>query len=111
MRTLLLYHHPTATIPWCTLQRLEQLADCVSHQPSLHNPAPTRYCIGGNLAMAEMKVFLAFLARSYDFSVDGNTDWLFAIGRVPKNGLPMTITRGVPAAAIDQPVTAGAVAV
>jgi hypothetical protein len=61
--------------------------------------------------MAEMKVFLAFLARSYDFSVDGNTDWLFAIGRVPKNGLPMTITRGVPAAAIDQPVTAGAAAV
>jgi cytochrome P450 len=43
--------------------------------------------------MAEMKVFLALLARDYDFTADTNTTWAQEIGRVPKNGLPMTVRR------------------
>jgi cytochrome P450 len=52
-----------------------------------------RYCLGAALAMAEMKVFLAALARSYDFTVDNNTEWVQAVGKVPKNGLPVSIKR------------------
>jgi hypothetical protein len=43
--------------------------------------------------MAEMKVYLALLARGYDFDADTNTQWKQEIGRVPANGLPMTVTR------------------
>lgn len=56
-------------------------------------PAPCRYCLGAALAMAEMKVYLATLARSYDFTVDNNTEWVQAVGKVPKNGLPIVISR------------------
>lgn len=45
--------------------------------------------------MAEMKVYLATLARKYDFSIDNNTEWVQAVGKVPRNGLPITITRRV----------------
>jgi cytochrome P450 len=34
--------------------------------------AGPRYCIGSNLALAEMKIFLALLAREVDFDVEGN---------------------------------------
>jgi hypothetical protein len=40
-----------------------------------------------------MKMFLALLVRDYDFCVDTNTEWVQQIGKQPKNGLPMTITR------------------
>lgn len=50
--------------------------------------------------MAEMKVFLALLARGYDFTADTATEWRQEIGRVPVNGLPMTVLRRTaPAAA------------
>jgi cytochrome P450 len=43
--------------------------------------------------MAEMKAFLALLAREYEFTADTNTEWKQAIGRVPVNGLPMRVSR------------------
>jgi hypothetical protein len=41
--------------------------------------------------MAEMKVFLALLARSYSFTVDNNTEWKPALGFYPANGLPLVL--------------------
>jgi hypothetical protein len=41
--------------------------------------------------MTEMKVLLALVARSYAFTADTNTEWAQAVGKVPKNGLPMTV--------------------
>ena len=52
-----------------------------------------RYCLGYAMAMGEMKVFLALLARHYDFTADTNTEWVQALGKKPKNGLPTTYTR------------------
>jgi hypothetical protein len=43
------------------------------------------------LAIAEMKVFLALLARSYSFTVDNNTEWKPALGFYPANGLPLVL--------------------
>lgn len=43
--------------------------------------------------MAEMKAFLALLARGYDFEADVDTEWVQRIGRVPANGLPMRVSR------------------
>jgi cytochrome P450 len=54
---------------------------------------PQRFCAGYSVAMAEMKVFLALLARGYDYTADTNTPWVQEVGRVPKNGLPLTVTR------------------
>jgi len=45
------------------------------------------------MAMGEMKVFLALLARHYDFTADTNTEWVQVLGKKPKNGLPTTYTR------------------
>eukprot|EP00775_Hariotina_reticulata_P007859 gene7859-8055_t len=53
--------------------------------------AGTRYCLGASLAMAEMKVYLALLARSYQFEADNNTKWKPALGYYPENGLPMVV--------------------
>jgi cytochrome P450 len=58
--------------------------------PFGHGP---RFCVGYTLAMAEVKVFLALFCRSYSFTADTNTTWSEAVGKVPANGLPMTITR------------------
>lgn len=52
-----------------------------------------RYCLGAALAMAEMKVFLAVLARNYSFTADNNTEWKPALGFYPANGLPTVFTR------------------
>jgi hypothetical protein len=41
--------------------------------------------------MAEMKVFLALLARNYSFTVDNDTDWKPALGFYPANGLPLVL--------------------
>lgn len=41
---------------------------------------------------ALLQVFLALLARHYDFTADTDTQWTFAIGKIPKNGLPLTLT-------------------
>lgn len=54
---------------------------------------PCRYCLGAALAMAEMKIFLALLARSYDFTADNDTEWRPALGFYPANGLPLVLTR------------------
>jgi hypothetical protein len=43
-----------------------------------------RYCLGAGLAMVEMKVLLALVARHYTFTADNNTQWTQAIGKVPK---------------------------
>uniref|UniRef100_A0A383WDQ0 Cytochrome P450 n=1 Tax=Tetradesmus obliquus TaxID=3088 RepID=A0A383WDQ0_TETOB len=61
-----------------------------AQMPFGHGP---RFCAGYAVAMAEMKVFLALLARGYDFDADTNTQWRQEIGRVPANGLPMTVSR------------------
>lgn len=42
--------------------------------------------------MAEMKSFLALLARGYEFEADVNTKWVQRLGRVPENGLPMKVS-------------------
>lgn len=52
-----------------------------------------RFCAGYAVAMAEMKAFLALLARGYDFEADVDTAWVQRIGRVPANGLPMRVSR------------------
>ncbi len=44
-----------------------------------------------------MKVFLAMLVRHYDFAADNDTTWRQAVGRVPANGLPLTLTPRVAA--------------
>jgi hypothetical protein len=75
----------TSTLPACDLNMHVLL------------PAPAcsvcRFCAGYAVAMAEMKVFLAFLARDYVFTADTNTEWKQMIGRVPVNGLPMRVSR------------------
>jgi len=43
-----------------------------------------RYCLGSGLAMAEMKVLLALVARHYCFTADNNTEWVHTISKVPK---------------------------
>ncbi|KAF8059378.1 HISN7 [Scenedesmus sp. PABB004] len=58
-----------------------------------------RFCAGYAVAMAEMKVFLALLARGYDFTADTDTTWRQRIGPQPANGLPLTVTRRALAAA------------
>lgn len=55
--------------------------------------SPCRFCAGYAVAMAEMKAFLALLARDYEFTADTNTEWKQMIGRVPVNGLPMRVSR------------------
>lgn len=57
------------------------------------HPLPCRFCAGYAVAMAEMKAFLALLARDYEFTADTNTEWKQMIGRVPVNGLPMRVSR------------------
>ncbi|KAI8462804.1 MAG: cytochrome P450 [Monoraphidium minutum] len=57
--------------------------------PFGHGP---RFCLGYHLGMLELKTFLALLARGYDFTVDGDTEFEQTIGRRPKNGLPMVLT-------------------
>ncbi|WIA13789.1 hypothetical protein OEZ85_007337 [Tetradesmus obliquus] len=55
-----------------------------------------RYCVGAMLALSEMKTFLALLLRGYDFACDADTTWApGALGKVPRNGLPMQISRKV----------------
>ncbi|WIA10314.1 hypothetical protein OEZ85_010506 [Tetradesmus obliquus] len=61
-----------------------------------HGP---RFCAGYLVAMAEMKVLLALLARGYDFECDTDTQWVQQVGQVPANHLPMTVTRRRDAAA------------
>ncbi len=43
-----------------------------------------RYCLGAGLALVEMKVLLALLARKYSLTCDNNTEWVQSMGRVPK---------------------------
>lgn len=43
--------------------------------------------------MAEMKVFLAVLARNYSFTADNQTEWKPALGFYPANGLPLVLTK------------------
>lgn len=43
-----------------------------------------RYCLGASLAMVEMKVLLAMIARHYHFTADNDTEWVQAVGQVPK---------------------------
>jgi hypothetical protein len=52
-----------------------------------------RFCAGYLVAMAEMKVLLALLARGYDIECDTDTLWVQQVGQVPSNNLPMTVTR------------------
>ncbi|WIA16755.1 hypothetical protein OEZ85_013407 [Tetradesmus obliquus] len=52
-----------------------------------------RYCLGAALAMAEMKTFLALLARQYAFQADTATEWKPALGYYPANGLPLVLSQ------------------
>lgn len=67
--------------------------------PSAPCTAQRRFCAGYLVAMAEMKVLLALLARGYDFECDTDTQWVQQVGQVPANHLPMTVTRRRDAAA------------
>jgi hypothetical protein len=42
--------------------------------------------LGYGLAIVEMKLLLALVARHYSVTCDNNTEWAQAIGRVPKVG-------------------------
>lgn len=73
-------------------------AVCTHHLFSAALPCPSRspfvrFCVGYSLAMAEMKVFLALLARGYELSADFDTEWVQQLGKVPANGLPMRVVR------------------
>lgn len=52
-----------------------------------------RFCAGYAVAMAEMKVMLALLARGYEYDADVNTEWVVRLGPLPKNGLPLTVRK------------------
>jgi hypothetical protein len=44
--------------------------------------------------MSEMKTFLALLLRGYEFECDADTTWApGALGKVPRNGLPVKTSR------------------
>lgn len=49
---------------------------------------PCRYCLGAALAMAEMKCFVALLARSYSFTADNDTEWKARLGVLPRQRPP-----------------------
>jgi hypothetical protein len=66
---------------------LQKTIQCIHAWPEGHHPYD---CL--RLMYAPPQVFLALLARHYTFTADTNTDWSFAIGKVPKNRLPMTLT-------------------
>eukprot|EP00877_Chromochloris_zofingiensis_P014679 jgi/Chrzof1/9465/Cz04g04040.t1 len=55
--------------------------------------AGMRFCLGAPLAMAEMKVFLAVLARRYSFTADTDTAWETVPHNWPLNGLPVTVEK------------------
>jgi retinoid hydroxylase len=65
--------------------------------------AGPRYCLGANLAYAEMKVFLAVLARKLDFELAGQTDKLKwkRMSIIPKvvDGVPVKVEARTPAMA------------
>ena len=46
--------------------------------------SPGRFCLGYGLAIVEMKVLLALVARHCSVTCDNNTEWVQAIGKVPK---------------------------
>lgn len=48
--------------------------------------------------MTETKVVLATLAREYEWDCDAGTEMVAMVGKVPANGLPLTLRR-LPAAA------------
>ena len=56
-----------------------------------------RYCLGSNLAMAEMKTFLAVLARKIDFELVNSTEdieWQkFSIMPKPKDGTLVSVKK------------------
>jgi len=69
--------------------------------------AGPRYCLGANLAYAEMKAFLAVLARSVDFELAGNTDNLKwkRMSIIPKvvDGVPVKVQARTPVAMTLKP--------
>ncbi|KAF6251646.1 cytochrome P450 [Scenedesmus sp. NREL 46B-D3] len=74
--------------------RPERMMTAQAHKPGWqlsfgHGP---RFCSGYLVAMAEMKVLLALLARGYDMDCDTDTEWVQQVGQVPSNNLPMTLT-------------------
>lgn len=60
--------------------------------PRPRHRAP-RFCAGAGVAMAEMRVFLALLARGYEFAANIDTEWVQQLGQVPANGMPATFSR------------------
>lgn len=56
-----------------------------------------RKCIGMALALTEMKVLLAVLARDYRYSADWDTRWKYFPLLRPAAGLPVLATRLQPA--------------
>ncbi|MEW5320146.1 MAG: hypothetical protein WDW38_011243 [Sanguina aurantia] len=53
----------------------------------------SRNCLGMPLALAEMKIVLAVLARKYCYTADCNTDYKEFPIPEPRNGLPVYVTR------------------
>lgn len=49
------------------------------------------YCVGAQLANAELAAVLSELVRNYDFTVEVNTDWAEFPIRRPRNGLPCSL--------------------
>lgn len=80
-----------ASPPW-QAPRIHAVPPTFSTHPCPLLP-PCRVCPGQALAMAEMKVFLAVLARSYSFTADTNTGFASVPMTAPQNGLPITVSK------------------
>lgn len=64
------------------------------------------YCLGSQLAQAELTAVLTEVARSYIVVADVDTKWVdFPIKR-PTNGLPCKVTQIVSSSSVDAAVTA-----
>lgn len=73
---------------WRRLTVLAHCAALLSCPPRAHRGQP---CTDAAAADAAARLSRQ-LARKYDVRVDNNTEWQQAVGRVPKNGLPLVLT-------------------
>lgn len=85
-----------ASLPWgcCCMRACAELTPpLLCRTTQMPFGVGQHYCLGSNLANAEMTAVLAELARHYELQVDGETGWDdFPIKR-PRNGLPLRLTR------------------
>ena len=69
---------------WGLLRHVSRRMTACAQTDVTHDVLLRRYCLGAGLALVEMKVLLALIARQYSLTCDNNTEWVQSIGRVPK---------------------------